>query len=142
MRKFWNTFQTFPGTPRTTAETYEEALKYGKQIKRESPPIRSFEGGIGKGKPYEGVNTIKEMGRSIHEIPRQDQSGQDICKTPDLSDRRVMEGSISQVWWFEFWSTSQTCFMDIVYYCHSLDLLSEHIAILMSFILKVYFTFC
>lgn len=87
----------FPGTPRTTAETYEEALKYGKQIKRESPPIRSFEGGIGKGKPYEGVNTIKEMGRSIHEIPRQDQSGQDICKTPDLSDRRVMEGSISQV---------------------------------------------
>uniref|UniRef100_A0A3Q3W1Z9 Uncharacterized protein n=1 Tax=Mola mola TaxID=94237 RepID=A0A3Q3W1Z9_MOLML len=85
------------GTPRTTAETYEEALKYGKQIKRESPPIRSFEGGIGKGKPYEGVNTIKEMGRSIHEIPRQDQSGQDICKTPDLSDRRVMEGSISQI---------------------------------------------
>lgn len=82
----------FPGTPRTTAETYEEALKYGKQIKRESPPIRSFEGGIGKGKPY-----IKEMGRSIHEIPRQDQSGQDMCKTPDLSDRRVMEGSISQV---------------------------------------------
>lgn len=73
-------------------------MKYGKQIKRESPPIRSFEGGIGKGKPYEGVNTIKEMGRSIHEIPRQDQSGQDLCKTPELSDRRVMEGSISQVW--------------------------------------------
>lgn len=93
----------FPGTPRTTAETYEEALKYGKQIKRESPPIRSFEGGIGKGKPYEGVNTIKEMGRSIHEIPRQDQSGQDICKTPDLSDRRVMEGSMSQVWLFDVW---------------------------------------
>lgn len=101
MRKNWITFLTFPGTPRTTAETYEEALKYGKQIKRESPPIRSFEGGIGKGKPYEGVNTIKEMGRSIHEIPRQDQSGQDICKTPDLSDRRVIEGSMSQVWWFE-----------------------------------------
>ncbi|XP_068186569.1 nuclear receptor corepressor 1 isoform X2 [Antennarius striatus] len=85
------------GTPRTAAETYEEALKYGKQIKRESPPIRSFEGGIGKGKPYEGVNTIKEMGRSIHEIPRQDQSGQDICKTPDLPDRRVIEGSITQI---------------------------------------------
>uniref|UniRef100_A0A672GDD6 Nuclear receptor corepressor 1 n=1 Tax=Salarias fasciatus TaxID=181472 RepID=A0A672GDD6_SALFA len=62
------------GTPRTAAESYEDAMKYGKQIKRESPPIRSFEGGIGKGKPYEGVNTIKEMGRSIHEIPRQDQS--------------------------------------------------------------------
>uniref|UniRef100_A0A3Q3MLD8 Nuclear receptor corepressor 1 n=1 Tax=Labrus bergylta TaxID=56723 RepID=A0A3Q3MLD8_9LABR len=73
------------GTPRTAAESYEDAMKYGKQIKRESPPIRSFEGGIGKGKPYEGVNTIKEMGRSIHEIPRQDQSGQDMCKTPDMS---------------------------------------------------------
>uniref|UniRef100_A0A4W6ETL8 Nuclear receptor corepressor 1 n=1 Tax=Lates calcarifer TaxID=8187 RepID=A0A4W6ETL8_LATCA len=77
------------GTPRTAAESYEDAMKYGKQIKRESPPIRSFEGGIGKGKPYEGVNTIKEMGRSIHEIPRQDQSGQEICKTPDMSDRRI-----------------------------------------------------
>lgn len=88
---------SFLGTPRTTAETYEEALKYGKQIKRESPPIRSYDGGIVKGKPYEPVNTIKEMGRSIHEIPRQDQSGQDLCKTPDLSDRRAMEGSMSQV---------------------------------------------
>ncbi|XP_071382038.1 nuclear receptor corepressor 1 isoform X1 [Centroberyx affinis] len=85
------------GTPRTSAEAYEESIKYGKQIKRESPPIRSFEGGIGKGKPYEGVNTIKEMGRSIHEIPRQDQSGQDSRKTPDMSDRRVMDGSISQI---------------------------------------------
>lgn len=87
----------FLGTPRTTAESYEETLKYGKQIKRESPPIRSFEGGISKGKPYEGVNTIKELGRSIHEIPRQDPSGQDLRKTPELSDRRVMESSLSQV---------------------------------------------
>lgn len=110
---FW-----FLGTPRTTAETYEEALKYGKQIKRESPPIRSFEGGIGKGKPYEGVNTIKEMGRSIHEIPRQDQSGQDICKTPDLSDRRVMEGSISQVWLFE---AGSACLINRYFYtCSSI----------------------
>ncbi|XP_077402236.1 nuclear receptor corepressor 1 isoform X4 [Vanacampus margaritifer] len=85
------------GTPRTAAETYEDVLKYGKQIKRESPPIRSFDGGIGKGKPYEGVNTIKETGRSIHEIPRQDQSGQDLRKTPDLSDRRVIEASMSQI---------------------------------------------
>uniref|UniRef100_A0A3Q1BDP2 Nuclear receptor corepressor 1 n=1 Tax=Amphiprion ocellaris TaxID=80972 RepID=A0A3Q1BDP2_AMPOC len=85
------------GTPRAAAETYEDAMKYGKQIKRESPPIRSYEGGIGKGKPHEGVNTIKEMGRSIHEIPRQDQSGQDICKTPDMLDRRVMEGSILSI---------------------------------------------
>uniref|UniRef100_A0A665TDM6 Nuclear receptor corepressor 1 n=1 Tax=Echeneis naucrates TaxID=173247 RepID=A0A665TDM6_ECHNA len=83
------------GTPRTPAETYDDAMKYGKQIKRESPPIRSFEGGIVKGKPYEGVNTIKEAGRSIHEIPRQDQSNQD--KNLDMSDRRVMEGPASQI---------------------------------------------
>uniref|UniRef100_A0A8C1ARF7 Nuclear receptor corepressor 1 n=1 Tax=Cyprinus carpio carpio TaxID=630221 RepID=A0A8C1ARF7_CYPCA len=76
------------GTPRASAEVYDEASKYGKQIKRESPPIRSFEGGITKGKPYEGVNTIKEMGRSIHEIPRKET--QDSRKTP------VLEGSITQ----------------------------------------------
>ncbi|XP_051530915.1 nuclear receptor corepressor 1-like isoform X5 [Myxocyprinus asiaticus] len=76
------------GTPRSSAEVFDEASKYGKQIKRESPPIRSFEGGITKGKPYEGVNTIKEMGRSIHEIPRKET--QDSRKTP------VLEGSISQ----------------------------------------------
>uniref|UniRef100_A0A671RQ36 Nuclear receptor corepressor 1-like n=1 Tax=Sinocyclocheilus anshuiensis TaxID=1608454 RepID=A0A671RQ36_9TELE len=76
------------GTPRASAEVYDEASKYGKQIKRESPPIRSFEGGITKGKPYEGVNTIKEMGRSIHEIPRNET--QDSRKTP------VLEGSITQ----------------------------------------------
>nr|XP_057942610.1 nuclear receptor corepressor 1 isoform X2 [Doryrhamphus excisus] len=85
------------GTPRAAAETCEDTLKYGKRIKRESPPIRSFDGGIGKGKPYEGVNTIKETGRSIHEIPRQDQPGQDVRKTPDLSDRRVIEGSMPQI---------------------------------------------
>ncbi|XP_078786527.1 nuclear receptor corepressor 1 isoform X9 [Oryzias latipes] len=85
------------GTPRTAADSYDDAMKYGKQMRTESPPVRSFEGSIGKGKPYEGVNTIKEMGRSIHEIPRQDQSAQDMCKTPDLADRRVMEGSIPQI---------------------------------------------
>uniref|UniRef100_A0A673BE88 Nuclear receptor corepressor 1 n=1 Tax=Sphaeramia orbicularis TaxID=375764 RepID=A0A673BE88_9TELE len=85
------------GTPRTSAEAYEDTLKYGKQIKRESPPIRSLEGGIVKGKPYDGVNTIKEMGRSIHEIPRQDQSAQDCCKTPELPERRGMEGPMSQI---------------------------------------------
>lgn len=77
------------GTPRASAEVYDEASKYGKQIKRESPPIHSFEGGITKGKPYEGVNTIKEMGRSIHEIPRKET--QESRKTP------VLEGSITQV---------------------------------------------
>ncbi|XP_051970895.1 nuclear receptor corepressor 1-like isoform X1 [Xyrauchen texanus] len=76
------------GTPRASADVFDDASKYGKQIKRESPPIRSFEGGITKGKPYEGVNTIKEMGRSIHEIPRKET--QDSRKTP------VLEGSISQ----------------------------------------------
>ncbi|XP_026067048.1 nuclear receptor corepressor 1-like isoform X4 [Carassius auratus] len=76
------------GTPRASAEVYDEASMYGKQIKRESPPIRSFEGGITKGKPYEAVNTIKEMGRSIHEIPRKET--QDSRKTP------VLEGSITQ----------------------------------------------
>ncbi|XP_039506110.1 nuclear receptor corepressor 1 isoform X5 [Pimephales promelas] len=76
------------GTPRTSAEFYDEASKYGKQIKRESPPIRSFEGGITKGKPYEGVNTIKATGRSIHEIPRKET--QDSRKTP------VLEGPIAQ----------------------------------------------
>ncbi|KAM4547007.1 nuclear receptor corepressor 1 isoform 3-T3 [Fundulus diaphanus] len=84
------------GTPRPTADVYEDAVKYGKLIKTESSPIRTFEEAIGKGKPYEGVNTIKERGRSIHEIPRQDQPGQEMCKTPDLPDRRVMEGSIAQ----------------------------------------------
>lgn len=84
------------GTPRTTADVYEDAVKYGKLIKTESPPIRTFEDAIGKSKPYEGVNTIKERGRSIHEIPRQEPPGQEMCKTPDLPDRRVLEGSISQ----------------------------------------------
>ena len=83
----------FAGTPRASVEAYEEGMKYGKQIKTESPPIRSFEGGITKGKPYEGgVNTIKEMGRSVHEIPRQDLQGQEReRKTPGL------DGSIGQV---------------------------------------------
>ncbi|KAJ8266327.1 hypothetical protein GJAV_G00129140 [Gymnothorax javanicus] len=86
------------GTPRTAADAFEEGHKYYNQIKRESPPIRSFDGGITKGKPYEGVNTIKELGRSIHEIPRQDLQGQDSRKTPDMapSNRAILEGSISQ----------------------------------------------
>lgn len=84
-----NIFCRVSGTPRASSEVYDEASKYGKQIKRESPPIRSFEGGITKGKPYDGVNTIKEMGRSIHEIPRKET--QDSRKTP------VLEGSITQV---------------------------------------------
>uniref|UniRef100_A0A3P9NJB4 Nuclear receptor corepressor 1 n=1 Tax=Poecilia reticulata TaxID=8081 RepID=A0A3P9NJB4_POERE len=83
------------GTPRTTADTYEDTVKYGKLIKTESPPIRTFEETIGKGKPYEGVNTIKERGRSIHEIPRQDQPGQDMCKTPDLNTFSSLQQSYS-----------------------------------------------
>ncbi|XP_062816789.1 nuclear receptor corepressor 1 isoform X2 [Anolis carolinensis] len=85
------------GTPRATPESYEDGLKYPK-VKRESPPTRSFEGAISKGKPYEGVTTIKEMGRSIHEIPRQDLLGQESRKTPDIvpGARPIIEGSISQ----------------------------------------------
>lgn len=121
--KSWTTLRMSSGTPRTAAETYEEAMKYGKQIKRESPPIRSFEGGIGKGKPYEGVSTIKEMGRSIHEIPRQDQSGQDMCKTPEMSDRRVMEGAISQVRQYECW----LWLLQLFIFTWNIDLRSGHV---------------
>ncbi|XP_045149308.1 nuclear receptor corepressor 1 isoform X6 [Echinops telfairi] len=86
------------GTPRATTESFEDGLKYPKQIKRESPPIRAFEGAITKGKPYDGITTIKEMGRSIHEIPRQDILTQDSRKTPEVaqSTRPIVEGSISQ----------------------------------------------
>ncbi|XP_025027010.1 nuclear receptor corepressor 1 isoform X4 [Python bivittatus] len=85
------------GTPRATAENYEIGLKYPK-IKRESPPMRTFEGAITKGKPYDGVTTIKEMGRSIHEIPRQDLLNQESRKTPEIvpNVRPIIEGSISQ----------------------------------------------
>ncbi|XP_016051924.1 PREDICTED: nuclear receptor corepressor 1 isoform X11 [Miniopterus natalensis] len=86
------------GTPRATTESFEDGLKYPKQIKRESPPIRAFEGAISKGKPYDGITTIKEMGRSIHEIPRQDILTQESRKTPEVvqSTRPIIEGSISQ----------------------------------------------
>ncbi|XP_051024345.1 nuclear receptor corepressor 1 isoform X7 [Acomys russatus] len=86
------------GTPRATSESFEDGLKYPKQIKRESPPIRAFEGAITKGKPYDGITTIKEMGRSIHEIPRQDILTQESRKTPEVvqSARPIIEGSISQ----------------------------------------------
>ncbi|XP_040486031.1 nuclear receptor corepressor 1 isoform X9 [Ursus maritimus] len=86
------------GTPRATTDSFEDGLKYPKQIKRESPPIRAFEGAITKGKPYDGITTIKEMGRSIHEIPRQDILSQESRKTPEVvqSTRPIIEGSISQ----------------------------------------------
>ncbi|XP_068387740.1 nuclear receptor corepressor 1 isoform X4 [Eschrichtius robustus] len=86
------------GTPRATTESFEDGLKYPKQIKRESPPIRAFEGAITKGKPYDGITTIKEMGRSIHEIPRQDVLTQESQKAPEVvqSTRPMVEGSISQ----------------------------------------------
>ncbi|XP_025719720.1 nuclear receptor corepressor 1 isoform X18 [Callorhinus ursinus] len=86
------------GTPRATTDSFEDGLKYPKQIKRESPPMRAFEGAITKGKPYDGITTIKEMGRSIHEIPRQDILTQESRKTPEVvqSTRPIIEGSISQ----------------------------------------------
>ncbi|XP_072794561.1 nuclear receptor corepressor 1 isoform X4 [Vicugna pacos] len=86
------------GTPRATTESFEDGLKYPKQIKRESPPIRAFEGAISKGKPYDGITTIKEMGRSVHEIPRQDAAAPESRKTPEgvPGTRPIVEGSISQ----------------------------------------------
>lgn len=98
------------GTPRATAESFEDGLKYPKQIKRESPPIRAFEGAITKGKPYDGITTIKEMGRSIHEIPRQDILTQESRKTPEVvqSTRPIIEGSISQVSITGFFSVSRS----------------------------------
>ncbi|ELW62575.1 Nuclear receptor corepressor 1 [Tupaia chinensis] len=89
---------SYDSTPRATPESFEDGLKYPKQIKRESPPIRAFEGAITKGKPYDGITTIKEMGRSIHEIPRQDILTQESRKTPEVvqSNRPIIEGSISQ----------------------------------------------
>ncbi|KAB1265059.1 Nuclear receptor corepressor 1 [Camelus dromedarius] len=86
------------GTPRATSESFEDGLKYPKQIKRESPPIRAFEGAISKGKPYDGITTIKEMGRSVHEIPRQDAAAPESRKTPEgvPGTRPIVEGSISQ----------------------------------------------
>lgn len=100
----------FPeGTPRATTDSFEDGLKYPKQIKRESPPIRAFEGAITKGKPYDGITTIKEMGRSIHEIPRQDILTQESRKTPEVvqSTRPIIEGSISQV-------TTLGCFLSAI----------------------------
>ncbi|KAG8148290.1 hypothetical protein E2320_007280 [Naja naja] len=55
-------------------------------------------GAIAKGKLYDGVTTIKEMGRSIHEIPRQELLNQESQKNPEMvpNVRPIIEGSISQ----------------------------------------------
>lgn len=87
-------------------EAHEDYLRReAKQLKRENTPprdlsdaykVRSHEGLTPlKMKPaHEGlVATVKEAGRSIHEIPREE-----LRRTPDISlTRPLKEGSITQV---------------------------------------------
>uniref|UniRef100_A0A6G1S3K6 Nuclear receptor corepressor 2 n=1 Tax=Hypotaenidia okinawae TaxID=2861861 RepID=A0A6G1S3K6_9GRUI len=93
------------GIPRSYVEAHEDYLRReAKQLKRENTPprdlsdaykIRSQEGLTPlKMKPaHEGlVATVKEAGRSIHEIPREE-----LRRTPDISlTRPLKEGSITQ----------------------------------------------
>lgn len=95
------------GIPRSYVEAHEDYLRReAKQLKRENTPprdlsdsykVRSHEGLTPlKMKPaHEGlVATVKEAGRSIHEIPREE-----LRRTPDISlTRPLKEGSITQVW--------------------------------------------
>lgn len=94
------------GIPRSYVEAHEDYLRReAKQLKRENTPprdlsdaykVRSHEGLTPlKMKPaHEGlVATVKEAGRSIHEIPREE-----LRRTPDISlARPLKEGSITQV---------------------------------------------
>ncbi|XP_074462573.1 nuclear receptor corepressor 2 isoform X16 [Larus michahellis] len=94
------------GIPRSYVEAHEDYLRReAKQLKRENTPprdlsdaykVRSHEGLTPlKMKPaHEGlVATVKEAGRSIHEIPREE-----LRRTPDISlTRPLKEGSITQV---------------------------------------------
>ncbi|XP_067163355.1 nuclear receptor corepressor 2 isoform X11 [Apteryx mantelli] len=93
------------GIPRSYVEAHEDYLRReAKQLKRENTPprdlsdaykVRSHEGLTPlKMKPaHEGlVATVKEAGRSIHEIPREE-----LRRTPDISlTRPLKEGSITQ----------------------------------------------
>uniref|UniRef100_A0A8C2U9G4 Nuclear receptor corepressor 2 n=1 Tax=Coturnix japonica TaxID=93934 RepID=A0A8C2U9G4_COTJA len=93
------------GIPRSYVEAHEDYLRReAKQLKRENTPprdlsdaykVRSHEGLTPlKMKPaHEGlVATVKEAGRSIHEIPREE-----LRRTPDISlARPLKEGSITQ----------------------------------------------
>lgn len=96
-----------PGIPRSYVEASEDYLRReAKQLKRESTPPRDLSEAY-KVRPHESftplkmkavheglVATVKEAGRSIHEIPREE-----LRRTPDISlmTRPVKEGSITQV---------------------------------------------
>uniref|UniRef100_H9GLW1 Nuclear receptor corepressor 2 n=1 Tax=Anolis carolinensis TaxID=28377 RepID=H9GLW1_ANOCA len=94
------------GIPRSYVEAPEDYLRReAKQLKRESTPPRDLSEAYKvrthesltplKTKPgHEGhIATVKEAGRSIHEIPREE-----LRRTPDVSlmTRPVKEGSITQ----------------------------------------------
>uniref|UniRef100_A0A670KEA2 Nuclear receptor corepressor 2 n=1 Tax=Podarcis muralis TaxID=64176 RepID=A0A670KEA2_PODMU len=94
------------GIPRSYVEASEDYLRReAKQLKRESTPPRDLSEAY-KVRPHESftplkmkavheglVATVKEAGRSIHEIPREE-----LRRTPDISlmTRPVKEGSITQ----------------------------------------------
>ncbi|NWR76524.1 NCOR2 protein, partial [Centropus unirufus] len=93
------------GIPRSYVEAHEDYLRReAKQLKRENTPprdlsdaykVRSHEGltPLKMKSAHEGlVATVKEAGRSIHEIPREE-----LRRTPDISlTRPLKEGSITQ----------------------------------------------
>ncbi|XP_067395809.1 nuclear receptor corepressor 2 isoform X6 [Emydura macquarii macquarii] len=94
------------GIPRSYVEGHEDYLRReAKQLKRESTPPRDLSEAY-KVRPHEGlaplkmkaaheglVATVKEAGRSIHEIPREE-----LRRTPDIpvAARPLKEGSITQ----------------------------------------------
>uniref|UniRef100_A0A8C3IQ41 Nuclear receptor corepressor 2 n=1 Tax=Chrysemys picta bellii TaxID=8478 RepID=A0A8C3IQ41_CHRPI len=94
------------GIPRSYVEGHEDYLRReAKQLKRENTPPRDLSDTY-KVRPHEGlaplkmkaaheglVATVKEAGRSIHEIPREE-----LRRTPDIpvAARPLKEGSITQ----------------------------------------------
>ncbi|KAM7144644.1 nuclear receptor corepressor 2 isoform 2-T2 [Macrochelys suwanniensis] len=94
------------GIPRSYVEGHEDYLRRdAKQLKRENTPPRDLSDTY-KVRPHEGlaplkmkaaheglVATVKEAGRSIHEIPREE-----LRRTPDIqvAARALKEGSITQ----------------------------------------------
>ncbi|XP_053557806.1 nuclear receptor corepressor 2 isoform X4 [Bombina bombina] len=94
------------GIPRSYIEAHEDYLRReAKQLKRESTPPRGLPEGY-KVRPLEGlpnqlkmkapdtmVATVKEAGRSVHEIPREE-----MRHTPEMqvTPRSHKEGSITQ----------------------------------------------
>lgn len=93
------------GIPRSYVEAHEDYLRReAKQLKRENTPPRDLSDAYKvrshdltplkmKSAHEDLVATVKEAGRSIHEIPREE-----LRRTPDISlTRPLKEGSITQV---------------------------------------------